>query len=529
MTVVNQALASYEDRLVSLAEHWSEFIQDRVAKQPNVWHDRIGRGAFPLFQGITQKTNIFRGGLGVQSGLTTWSEVGLTDKQSNPTVDGCAPKSPQTYNVAWETVQFKGYEDAWTSAPICLEDMQYQDYAKEQLALIVRSGVDFGVSMLENFNREMYLATAVNAGHAIVLAEGMLGYQDNADLTFDYDPFTVYGGQTFTYIKYLASLKVSTLNWGYLDFIRTSLSQRAAEAAISSESGMPVFGLMIDLLDFERAILADDARREDFRFARPEQLIAGYSMGFKTYRGFALIHDPRQARFRQYKIDTDDGVDYVIARRVDPEREGRSVTVGKIPEPNPEYYQAELAIGVVFMNDVFVNLFPPSVTNLGSGITFGPAPGYAGDWKWLNVVNATTNPFGQIGNFYGRYRIWPKPLLYSTECTVFLYRRCPQALSTGCAIDTKSDATGAIAVAEAAVSADINTTAHTISLTLVGTLPDAVLGSEVTIKKADGNSFSAIVAQDGAAPTYVFAYKHGTANEPSAHTDFTVASTVTVV
>ena len=61
---------------------------------------------------------------------------------------------------------------------------------------------------------------------------------------------------------------------------------------------MPTFGLMIDVLDFERMVQADSKLHEEFLYANPSALIEGYDLGMKTFRGFAIIHDKRQARFR---------------------------------------------------------------------------------------------------------------------------------------------------------------------------------------------------------------------------------------
>ena len=65
-------LAYYNQQMVGMAEHWDEFLLSRTLKNPNIWHDRIPRGSYKLYSGTEQKSNIFRGGLGVQSGLNTW-------------------------------------------------------------------------------------------------------------------------------------------------------------------------------------------------------------------------------------------------------------------------------------------------------------------------------------------------------------------------------------------------------------------------------------------------------------------------
>ena len=506
---VLQGLQAYNQKMLTMAEHWDEFIMDKSQKQPNVWHDRISRGVYPLFAGLTQKSNIFRGGLPVQAGLSTWNKIQLSQK-GNPGFDNCAPGTPPTYSYAWETVQYEGYQDEWQSEPVCLNDLKFVDYAKEQLTMVVRTGVNYGISILENWNREMYVLQAVNANRTMILIEGALGFEDSADFRFTYDPFLVDSAGD-TYITFPAGAKVSTLNWSFLDYVRQSLADRAGEAALSSESGMPVFGLMIDMADFERMVREDDKLREEFLYADPKALIKGYDLGIKVFRGMALFHDQRQMRFKVSSVTST----VVTAKRVKPLRAGRAVTIGNVPEPNPEYYQAELGVAVIFMNDVLQNLFAPNLTNLGSGMTFGPAPGFTGDWKWINIPDPVSNMNGETGFFYGRFQIWPKPLLFSAETTVVLYRRCPHSWVTGCEIQGRSDvATAAVALAVATVEADVDATNLTVALTLAQKL-DVAVGDTVTIKKDDSNTFVATVAEDALAPTYTFAWVSGASQVPT--------------
>jgi len=523
-------LEYYNDKMLTMAEHWDEFIKARTMKNPNIWHDRIPRGTYQLFNGLTQKTNIYRGGLPVQAGLSTWKDIGTSRKPSSGDAgfDNCAPGTPQTYSYAWETVQYTGYQDEWQSEPVCLNDMKFVDYAKDQLALIVRTGVEYGISMLENWNREMYVQQAMLSNRGMLMANGGLDFEENSAYRFSYDPFATVAdvdGDAVPYITFDANTELSTLNWDFLDYLRTNLNDRAGEAALGMESNMPIFGLMIDVLDFERMIKADSNTYEDWRYARPQALIDGYDMGMKIYRGFAIMHDARQMRFRVKGYDSNGDV---VATRVLPLKAGRAVTIGNVPIPNPQYFRAEIGIGVIFMNDVLQNLFVPSVDNLGSGMVFGPKPGMTGEWKWINIQDPVTNMLGEHGFFYGRFQLFPKPLLFATECTVFAYKRCAHSIRTACAIEDNSDvSTGAISVASDAVTGDFDDTLNRVTLTLANLL-EAGVGDNVSIVKADSNAFAAKIADSSLAPQYTFTWVEGASNEPSAYTDFTAAvSTVT--
>jgi len=468
----------------------------------------------------------------VQAGLATWNEIGLSRKPSDqdPGFDNCVPGTPHTFDYAWETVKYTGWQDEWQSKPFCLNDMKFVDYAKEQIALIVRTGVEYGVSILENWNREMYVLQAMTSSRGFVMADGALEFEDDSTYRFTYDPWATMvdvDGDTTPYITFAAGLNISTLNWDYLDYLRTSMADRCGEAAIGNESGMPIFGLMIDLIDFEKMIKSDPDLREDWRSAQPAKLIDGYNMGMKVYRGFALIHDARQMRFRVDSITATT----ITATRVLPLRAGRAVTIGNMPEPNPAYYRAEIGIGVIFMNDVLQNLFVPSIDNLGSGMTFGPAPGLTGEWKWINILDPITNMLGEHGFFYGRFQIFPKPLLFASETTVFAYRRCPHALATKCALETDDDAgVGAIATIADVAEADFDATNRRVELTLANVLADVAVGDSVNIELNTGATaiFAAQLVSDALAPKYTFAWVAGVANAPTAYTDFSAAGLVTV-
>jgi len=492
-------------KLLAMAEHYDQFIMAHEMANPSVWRDRLPKGTFELFNGTSQKTNIFRGTLGPQQGLNNWTSIEPSRKPSGADATGfdyCA-YTPQTYDWAMETMDFSGYRSSWRSPVFCVNDLKFVDQAKQQLAFIIRAGARVVDESKEVFNREMYVKTASDAGKAVVLAEGAIDYIDNAAYRFSFDPFEV-DSDGNTYITFPQALlpKISTLNWSFLDYIRTYMADQCPECSVGRDSGMPIFMLMIDMLDFDRFVQNSPSLREDFRYAQPQQLIDGFQMGFKVYRGFALAHDQRQMRF---KVKSTDGTT-VTAVRVVPRRATRPGTIGLIPETNPDYITAELGIGVIFMNQVLQILVPPNVNNLGAGMVFGPAPGFNGDWTWINEYDKDVNPLKEVGYFFSRMEFFPKPLIYSNEATVFLYRRCPQALGTGCAVEVAEDVgSGDIGVAVNAAAGDISATNKTITLTLAKKLA-AGLGDAVTVTDDDGGVETGYIADASQAPTYTFVF-----------------------
>lgn len=509
-------------KLIQMAEHFDPFIMAHELKHPMVWRDRLPKGTFDPFNGTSQKTNIFRGVLGPQQGISEWTAIGPSTKASgaNPGYDACA-YSPQTYTWGIETVTFSGMRTSWTSPVFCVNDLKYVDQAKAQLGLIVKAGSRVTDDVKEVFNRENYVKAAADANRAIVFVDGGIDYMDDSSLRFSYDP-GVKNAAGDTYLTFSASVlsRISSLNWTLLDTIRAYLADEAPDAALGMDSGMPVFGLMLDTMDFEKMVYKDPELREDFRYARPQQLITGFDMGFKTYRGFALIHDQRQMRF---KIASNDGTT-VTATRVVPRRATRAGTVGNIPETNPDYIKAELAVGVVFMNDVIQILVPTPINNLGSGMVFGPAPDFNGQWTWINEYDRQYNPLREVGHFFSRFEYFVKPLIHSNNATVFLYRRCPQVLGTGCAVEASSEAESTnVGLAVDAVAADVDATNKTITLTL-SSLLTAGVGDAVTVTDDAATAHSANIADASAAPTYVFV----SSSAFSAYTNWTAAGAAKV-
>jgi len=252
-------------------------------------------------------------------------------------------------------------------------------------------------------------------------------------------------------------------------------------------------------------------------------IIESYSMAFRQLRGWSIMHDNNQPRF---KIVSDDGTT-VTAARVLPKLNGRAGVIGNVPEPDPDYYNAELALAPVFMNDILVNQFVPSISTVGSGTYFGPQNGLNGQWTWLNIQNATTNPLNEKGNFYGRIQVFPKPGVYSTEATAILYRRCPQVMLSGCPVEARAStvqAGTAVALKKDTVAGDLDASNNAFWVTLVKPIAIA-LGGGATVTYAGGTTKAVLAADTSQMPTLKFVYQ----GADPATTDLTTAATITVV
>lgn len=518
MAITSGGVVNYNQKFIDLAEHYDQFLANRARKHPNIWFDRIPKGSLTNYEGLVRKTNIFHGGLGEQAGLHNWSPIQISRKPSGntPGFDACA-YDPKTFTYAIESIQYTGYRSSWQSEPICINDIRFLHEGREQARLITSFMGYITQSVWENWNREQYVYQAVKNGHAFILTEGGIEY-DAQLYRFSYDPYTA-DSDNDTVITFPADLKLSTLNWTFFDWWQDYLGDQCPEAAPANSDGLPIFGLMVHKRDFDKMIMGSPDLREDMRYSKASVLFDDYRK-FSEFKGWALIHDQRQMRF---KIKSVSGGN-VTAKRVLPMREGRAGTIGNVPEANPEYNNAELAVGVVFMKDVIQNLIPTPISNAGGGMIFGPAPGYNGSFQWINEYDRELNPLKEVGYFFARFEAFPKPLMFSSDAIVFLYRRCPQTWATECEVNTlpsSADIGTAVALASNAVSADL--VGSTLVVTLAKSLACGV-GSAVTLANvANSDETSAYIAEDDSAPTYKLVF----ASAPSAATNYTTSTTVT--
>jgi len=522
-------LVDYNQKFIDTAEHFDQFITNRARKHPSVWFDRVPRGVLTPFSGLTLKSNIFHGGLGEQAGLSNWSRIQPSRKPSKGDAgyDACN-YDPKTFSYAWESRQFTGFQASWQSEPICLNDIMYVEQGKEQARLIASFLPYITMSVWENWNRENYVKLAVDYSQGHILTSGGLDYSESPSVRFHYDP-EVEDADGNTYILFDSSIEVSTLNWSYFDWWQDYLGDECPEAALASMDQLPVFGLMLHKRDFNKMVMGDPDLREDLRAAKAQVLIEDYR-SFTEWKGWALIHDRNQMRFKYESLQTDPTYgsesltgSYVKANRVTPMREGEAVTIGNLPEANPDYHNAELAIGVVFMNQVFQNLVPTKISNLGSGMIFGAKPGFNGEFAWINEYDKDINPMKEVGYFFALFKAFPKPLMYSRHALVFLYRRCPQTWSTTCDLGSSDLATTAVAITSAEADVSVDTTNKTVTLTLAQLL-NCQTGAAVTLAGADITNTSAIIADSSQAPTYTLAFAEGITMDSAA--DFANSATV---
>lgn len=530
-TIISASTANnggFNHLILDLPPTFEKLIQASVLAQPRWWHDRIPRGAFKLFNGTVQETRIYRGGTLKYAGLDQWADI---DPVPSATNNPCGTGEYDTVKYGWEALQWSGKKAYWGSDPICLDSLKFSVQIQQQLAMILATGAEYGIQMQEVWNRDMFIYQSVSFGRSFVMTAEFNG--PNSPRYF-YAPFTKFVSdavhnalsdktgyanasvQAKPFIVINGDVDIEPLNFDVLDQVRESLKIRCPQAAVAGGSGEPMFALAVSHDDIERYIRGNEEERRYWIEANPSALIAHYGFAPNTFRRWIITNDGNQLRFKLKKFipaatwNASDGANDTvksygnvgielagkvtkgvwIAEVVDPLITSTTrIGVGgsPIPEDNPDYYKAELAIAPIFMNQVFTNQFVPSVTTLGAGTSFGPVTGLNGKWGWVNIKDST-NPEGNVGKFFGKFEIVPRPETHVFHTTSFLYRRCTAALPSVCPADnakvnTTAKTTGVKVASGAGKNGDT-----VVDLVLDAALLGLGIGDEVSLTRAASSS-----------------------------------------
>ena len=451
----------YNQMLMTVAQSFDPFMQKKEMVHPHWWLNRIPRTAYKLFDGAIHETRLYRGGLSVYSGLSDWEDL-APDPISK---DACAPMQFRTYQYAWETRAWSGKKTAWGSDPICLDIFRFTPHAIEQLGWILETGVKFGTDIQNIWNRDMFIYHTVMAGRSYVMTSSYRGANTPRYVYEPYCKFVADGSEgelkaskayvTKPFVVIDATVGVEPINFDTLDLFRRNLERQCPEAAVGTIGSGRMYALAISEEDVEKYIRGNEEERRLWIEANPQALIKGFDFAPTTFRRWTITCDTDQLRFK-YKTYIPAYTDTVaakygyiaykelqgkpvyIAEAVDPEVGLRAgINGAPIPEANPEYDLAELAIAPVFMNQVFTNQFVPDTPSLGHGTWFGPKKGLNGRWSWFNP-QTKENIEQKVGNFYGVFEIVPKPEVSAIYATSFIYRRCAQPLPSYCPSENRT-------------------------------------------------------------------------------------------
>lgn len=528
-SAIGAASAGFNQVMMEVSQHFEPLIQISVLAHPRWWHDRIPRSAYKLFNGTVHETRIFRGALMKYAGLDEWQDI---DPYPTATNNPCGAMGYNTPTYGWEAISWRGKRSAWGSDPICADQFKFFDQAQQQLAWILSTGAEYGIQMQEVWNRDMFVYQSVVFKRSFIMSSEYTGKPDSG--RYFYNPFIKFDGVgsgseghalasvvSKAFILFPADFDVQSINFDVLDKVRASLEIRCPNAAVSNAGGQKIFSIAVSHDDIEKYVRGNEEERRYWIEANPQALIKHYDFTTPVFRRWAIVNDGNQLRFKRtklirsftatdalnYGVGADDaawmvGKDIWVAEAVDPliaspTRPGVNGTI--VPEDNPEYIDAELAIAPIFMNQVFENQMVPAVTSLGSGTSFGPAPGLNGNWTWLNIRDRQTNPLGNVGNFYGTFEIVPKPNANVFHTISFLYKRCTTALPTFCPSQNTKVNPGLVTSTTLAADVALADGATSALVALDGML-DAAPGDTLALKTLLNKKYTVVGAGTYATP-----------------------------
>jgi hypothetical protein len=470
-------------------EFLNPVIEDATKQTRNPYRDLISMGAFTVGEGLVKDQKRFHGGMGDLAGLTTWEQVQKgraagTNGQDDPGFDPCKYNAYMV-RYGFDTVGYTIYQTARRTQDICINDIKWNWQFSQQIALIFGHLAEITLNIKENFNQEMYL----NFCTKVVWTEQADGVE------FTYNPMTS------TELTVPVGTNISTLSARHFRYWYEMMALDAGAGALAVSGDQPVFPFIIHPGDFDDMLENDSTIRDDFRYADPQALIANYG-SIKQWRGTGFMTHRTAPRFRIKEIA--DG--NLVFERVLPYIEVNADLQGTKWVKNPEYVRAEYAIGVYFMKDVFTHLVPPAgPASPGGGTSFGTAPGWGGDWKWLVFPDRCENPLGEKGFYFSRFQSAAKPGKYYDKPVAVFYKRCPGVCLKVCtpcvAAHTTAAAVLIVAGSVSAVNPEAEATYTRVNVELASTLlknvPEAVLVTFV-----DDTTATAYISKDANAPVY---------------------------
>lgn len=419
-TRVNCDIRQLSQGFVDALENLDNVINRKFRKTPNVWRNRIKRGGYTLGKGLTTSIITHHAGMGDQAALTSWDTIQVSDPDAD--YDACRYQAT-VVDSGFSRVDYTGYQTHRRTKNLCLNDIKWNWEFQQQVAAYFGFLADVTARIWETWGRENYLTFCT----AYVLSDAEA---DAVEVT--------YTPRTSADVT-LPRVAISTLKWEYLEWYHQMLSLGAPEAALGMVDAFPTFGLVIHPKDWHDMIHQDAELREDYRNASAQTLLEHYGTT-RAYKGYMIIGDMEAPRWKVEEVTATT----LVCRRLVPYIQ-KPVTKGVRWVQNPEYVNGDIALGVIFLNDVYMTEVPPAGPAKVGPATFGTSPGLMGEFKWLNILDNETNPLGENGYYFARFQAFTKPLENHMEPICFFYKRCTQWSIGTCDVEDDGAAT-AIAI-----------------------------------------------------------------------------------
>jgi hypothetical protein len=311
-----------------------------------------------------------------------WTNVGLSNGTSS---NGCVP-SPSDLDFGQTVRSWNLQSRSYQTPCICLDDLKTSFEIESQIAKTVTQLTQLTKTVLDNRRRSEYLR---------LVSKVQAGYNT------EYATLNAVPVPTFQ------------LAQDQLDTLRVRLIRDGAgHNSLGKENGVPVLGL-ITSPETSRALIRNNTElRQDIRYATPSELIAPLGVE-RSFGGFYHMIDLEVPRF------TYSGGAYT---QIYPFVQS-SATTGLKWEANPAYNNAPYEAAYIFHPDVYEESVQQVGPNI-AGASFDDYPYYySGQFFWLNIRDAVSNPLGKIGRWMGVFTSGSRPIAPYLG-RVILHKRC---------------------------------------------------------------------------------------------------------
>tara|TARA_R100001198_G_C5218019_1_gene201116 strand:- start:65 stop:1447 length:1383 start_codon:yes stop_codon:yes gene_type:complete len=425
---INTILASEANRI------GSDVHKNTLHTSP--WIDLIKKETFPDQMGYNLTTLVYNNALPttgagndvLSQGSNLWIDAGdnasgnsfgTNTNTAGPSTGqnladaSASTKGPQDnkghINFAKELKRYNLVRAVIESPKIDVQDLRFAAHRTEQLRAVMDVLTESSRYVWEERYRDEfdklcdnYVACRTGTGDASKLVTGRegltsLALMDDSEAVDTTDGTYTAGGQTDTDLPE-ANISNALMDDIYFKLVRAG----AGTKAYGRENGRPVFGLVCSS-EVSRQLQIEDSIRDDVRYnnARVSDLIAPLGVE-KSFRGYYHLIDDLAPRFELTSVADGTGSSDTL-KRVYP----YTISSGVVT-PNPKYDSAPVELAYVIHEDVFASQIPAPLTG-GNGLSFNPV-NYKGDFKWLNIPDAVTNPDGTIGFFRGVMASASKPI-----------------------------------------------------------------------------------------------------------------------
>lgn len=417
---------------LSAPAYWDQVIQEKILERSDPWRLVHERTSFPLGQGLVRDFFRFHADKAEQRGLQRWREVQVSRKPAGADqgLDACQDQ-PTQLNYDFEKGSYRGLQSECITPYLCIDDIMHTWEFDQQLDLINNFLADYHMEKDDNFSCEMHLKFCNDARRIFALSNGQYD-----SVTASYDPRSVDGDGDN--VLTVAQGAIGPLDFRALSSLNREFEFDCPAGQISAPmNGRRIYGLMLDLEDFERYIEQNAALREDWRLNAASVNIEGYG-SVKVFRGWAFVHNPRIPRF---EVKSTNGTTQTL-RRVNPyvlTTTGTLVSNSNGVQgsgqgrwiKNTSFGEAEFGMAIPLLKNILeLQIPPPRPSNPGGGTQFDPGNGFEGMFEWYNIRDNVNNRKGNKGYYFYEARRFTMPRRYDRYATAIMYRRFPYGQPT---------------------------------------------------------------------------------------------------